>query len=108
VSGPSGGAPGPGRTPDPLDQERGRDGRLPDGVLPIGVPTERSGHNAFVLAGAATVALLGLIFTLAWVVFNQLSPADEEQQQQGPPSQSAPTQGAPTRTAPLSPVPTLD
>jgi hypothetical protein len=80
------------RTPDPLDQERGRDGELPDGVQPLGVPTDRSGHNAFILSAAAAVALLALIFTLSWVVFNQLAPADREREQrQNPPTQSAPT-----------------
>ena len=88
---------------DPLDQERGRDGRLPDGVQPVGVPTERSGHNAFVLSAAATVALLALIFSLAYVVFNQLSSADHERQRQTPPTQSQPT-----RTGPLAPQPTLN
>jgi hypothetical protein len=88
---------------DPLDEQRGRDGRLPDGVQPLGVPTDRSGHNAFVLSAAATVALLALIFTLAYVVFNQLSSADRERQRQTPPTQSAPT-----RTGPLSTEPTLN
>ena len=96
------------RTPDPLDQERELDGRLPDGIRPLGVPTARSGHQAFVLAAAAVVALLALIFTLGWVVFHQLTPATRDQQRITPPSQGAPTQGAPSRTAPLTPVPTLN
>ncbi len=62
--------PGP---QDPLDQEREPDGRLPDGVHPLGVPTARSGHHAFVLTAAVAVALLALIFTLSWVVFHQLT-----------------------------------
>jgi hypothetical protein len=90
--------------PDPYDEERRLDGRLPDGVHALGVPTERSGHNAFVLSAAAVVALLALIFTLSWVIFNQLTAASGDQQQQ--PTQ--PTQGAPTRTGPLTPSPTLD
>ena len=96
------------RTPDPLDEARELDGQLPDGVRPLGVPTARSGHNAFVLSAAVVVALLALIFTLGWVVFHQLTPATRDQQRITPPTQGAPTQGAPSRTAPLSPAPTLD
>jgi hypothetical protein len=87
------------RTPDPLDRERSRGGQLPDGVQPLGVPSDRSGHNAFILAAAASVALLALIFTLSWIVFNQLAPADEQRQRQQSPTQSAPT---------TKPEPTLD
>ncbi len=44
----------------------------PDGVDPLGVPTAESARNAFILVAAVTVALLGLIFTLGWIVFHQL------------------------------------
>jgi hypothetical protein len=90
--------------PDPYDEERRLDGRLPDGVQALGVPTERSGHNAFVLSVAAVAALLALIFTLSWVIFNQLTSGPVDQQQ----APTQPTQGAPTRTGPLAPSPTLD
>jgi hypothetical protein len=90
--------------PDPYDEERRLDGRLPDGVQALGVPTERSGHNAFVLSAAAVVALLALIFTLSWVIFNQLTAVSGDEQQ----APTRPTQGAPTRTGPLTPSPTLD
>lgn len=90
--------------PDPYDEERRLDGRLPDGVEALGVPTERSGHNAFVLSAAAAVAVLALIFTLSWVIFNQLTEATNNQQ----PQPTRPTQSAPTRTGPLTPSPTLD
>lgn len=45
---------------------------LPDGVDPQGVLPERGGRDAFVLGLAITVALLGLIFTLGWIVYHQL------------------------------------
>lgn len=45
---------------------------LPDGVDPNGVLPERGGHDAFILSLAITVALLGLIFTLGWIVYHQL------------------------------------
>ncbi len=54
---------------------------LPDGVDPLGVLRQRSGHNAFVLTGAAVVALLALIFTLSWIVYHQLA---EESDERGP------------------------
>ena len=95
--------------PDPYDEERRLDGRLPDGVEALGVPTERSGHNAFVLSAAVAVAVLALIFTLSWVIFNQLTEATTNQQQPNQPNQpTQPTQGAPTRSAPLTPSPTLN
>lgn len=78
------------RTPDPFDEARDLDGKLPDGVQPLGVPTERSGHNAFILSAAAVVALLALIFTLAWVVFHQLTPANDQQSPIPPPTQGQP------------------
>lgn len=46
---------------------------LPDGIDPVGVPSDRGGHQAFVLLLAVVVALLGLAFTLGWVVFHQLT-----------------------------------
>lgn len=46
---------------------------LPDGLDPIGVPAPDAGHRVFVLLLAAIVALLGLIFTLGWVVFHHLT-----------------------------------
>ncbi len=45
---------------------------LPDGIDPLGVPRPGGGHQAFVLLLAVVVALLGLIFTLGWVVFHHL------------------------------------
>lgn len=44
----------------------------PEGIDPVGVPTERSEREAFVMTLAAVIALLGLCFTLGWIVFNQL------------------------------------
>jgi len=49
----------------------GRDD-LPDGIEPLGVPDEHTGHQTFVLALAIAVALLALIFTLGWVVYHRL------------------------------------
>lgn len=49
----------------------GRDD-VPDGIEPLGVPDERTGHQTFVLALAIAVALLALIFTLGWVVYHRL------------------------------------
>ncbi len=46
---------------------------LPEGVDPRGVLPPRAGRNAFVLALAVTVALLGLIFTLGFIVYSQLT-----------------------------------
>ncbi len=45
---------------------------LPPGVDPRGVPDRRSGHEAFIVTLAVLVALLALIFTLAWIVFHRL------------------------------------
>lgn len=49
-------------------------GDPPDLIDPLGVPGRRSGHDTFVLLLAVTVALLGLIFTLGWIVYHQLVP----------------------------------
>ena len=46
---------------------------LPDGVDPFGVPSERGGRQAFILLLAVVIALLGLTFTLGWVVFHHLT-----------------------------------
>jgi len=46
---------------------------LPDGIDPLGVPTEAGGRQAFVVLLAVVVALLGLTFTLGWVVYHHLS-----------------------------------
>lgn len=46
---------------------------LPDGIDPVGVPTESEGREVFVLLLALSVALLGLVFTLGWVVFHHLT-----------------------------------
>ncbi|MEJ7665428.1 MAG: hypothetical protein WKG07_40845 [Hymenobacter sp.] len=46
---------------------------LPDGIDPTGVPTEGGGRQAFILLLALVVALLGLTFTLGWVVYHHLS-----------------------------------
>ncbi len=48
---------------------------LPDGVDPYGVPREGGGRQAFVLLLAVVIALLGLIFTLGWVVYHHLAPS---------------------------------
>lgn len=45
----------------------------PDGIDPLGVPSGRGGQQAFVLLLAIVVALLGLTFTLGWVVFHHLT-----------------------------------
>ncbi len=44
----------------------------PDGIDPLGVPTSQSEREAFVLALAAVISLLGLCVTLGWIVFNQM------------------------------------
>ena len=46
---------------------------LPDGVDPFGVPRPGAGRRLFILLLAGVVALLGLAFTLGWVVFHHLS-----------------------------------
>ncbi len=48
------------------------DGERPDGIDPRGVPTPQSEREAFVIALAAVVALLGLCFTVGYIVFNQV------------------------------------
>jgi hypothetical protein len=48
------------------------DDHLPPGIDPLGVPSRRTGDDTFVLLLAITVALLGLIFTLGWIVYHQL------------------------------------
>ncbi len=45
---------------------------LPEGVDPAGVPKASAGHDAFVMGVAITVALLGLIVTVGWIVYHQL------------------------------------
>lgn len=47
-------------------------GSLPDGIDPLGLPTPRSQQEALVIALAAVIALLGLCFTVSWIVFNHL------------------------------------
>jgi len=54
---------------DPLT---GNDGTHLDGVDPLGVPTPRSEREALVIALAAVIALLGLCFTVGYIVFNQV------------------------------------
>jgi hypothetical protein len=54
----------------PSDRQLGND--LPEGIDPVGVPSPRTGDDTFVLLLAVTVALLGLIFTLGWIVYHQL------------------------------------
>ncbi|MEJ7744863.1 MAG: hypothetical protein WKF73_21410 [Nocardioidaceae bacterium] len=44
----------------------------PDGIDPLGVPTQQTEREVFVVALAAVVALLGLCFTVGWIVFNHL------------------------------------
>ncbi|MDP9317619.1 MAG: hypothetical protein M3O94_00815 [Actinomycetota bacterium] len=46
---------------------------LPDGIDPLGVPSEEGGRRAFILLLAVVIALLGLTFTLGWVVFHHLT-----------------------------------
>jgi hypothetical protein len=46
---------------------------LPDGIDPFGVPREAGGRQVFILLLAVVIALLGLIFTLGWVVFHHLA-----------------------------------
>jgi hypothetical protein len=45
---------------------------VPPGINPYGVPRKGSGRDAFVMTLAVCVALLGLIFTLGYVVFHNL------------------------------------
>ncbi len=46
---------------------------VPDGVDPFGVPREGAGRELFIVLLAVVVALLGLAFTLGWVVFHHLA-----------------------------------
>ncbi|MEP6666356.1 MAG: hypothetical protein ABJA81_07920 [Nocardioidaceae bacterium] len=78
---------------DRPDEPRTTSGELPEGVDPLGVPGERSGHNAFILTSAAVAAVLALIFTLSWVVYHQLAPES---------GNHGPTHGR--QTAPTSPT----
>jgi hypothetical protein len=48
---------------------------LPDDIDPLGVPTPDGGRQAFVLLVGLVIALLGLIFTLGWVVYYHLTAA---------------------------------
>jgi hypothetical protein len=45
---------------------------LPAGVNPLGVPREGAGRDAFVMTLAVVVALLGLIFTLSYIVYHRI------------------------------------
>lgn len=45
----------------------------PDGVDPFGLPRAGGGHDVFILLLAVSVAVLGLIFTLGWVVYHHLT-----------------------------------
>jgi hypothetical protein len=72
---------------------------MPEDVHRIGVPSARTGYNAFVLSAAAVVALLALIFTLSWVVYHQLQSAgDHRAPRQNQPSQTVETTPQPTPT----------
>jgi hypothetical protein len=46
---------------------------LPDGIDPFGVPREGHARRVFILLLAVVIALLGLTFTLGWVVFHHLT-----------------------------------
>ncbi|MGH3472570.1 MAG: hypothetical protein ACRDPG_11080 [Nocardioidaceae bacterium] len=46
---------------------------LPDGVDPLGVPQPDRTRHTFVVVMAVVVALLALIFTLGWVVYDTLA-----------------------------------
>lgn len=46
---------------------------LPDGVDPFGVPRQHGGRQAFILLLAVVIALLGLTFTLSWVVYHHIA-----------------------------------
>ena len=61
----------PGRPDAHPDAPRRDD--LPPGVNPLGVPREGAGRDAFVMTLALVVALLGLIFTLSYVVYHRLA-----------------------------------
>ena len=69
-----------GRSPNP---ELGR----PGDIDPTGVPGERSDREGLILAAGLLVAVLALVFTLGWVVFNQIV-VDQD-----PPPQQTPTEG---------------
>jgi hypothetical protein len=61
----------------------------PGDIDPRGIPGERSGREGFILAAALLVAVLGLIFTLGWVIFHQIvpntpAPTDDQIPTQGP------------------------
>jgi hypothetical protein len=46
---------------------------VPPGINPYGVPREGAGRDAFVMTLAVCLALIGLIFTLGYVVYHNLS-----------------------------------
>jgi hypothetical protein len=58
--------PRPGRPEPPRRDD------VPAGIDPCGIPREGSGRDAFVMTLAICIALVGLIFTLGYVVFHNL------------------------------------
>ena len=69
---PSYDSPAPDNTaPDHASRTADEPGH-PDGIDGLGVPTSQSEREAFVITLAAVIALLGLCFTLGWIVFNHL------------------------------------
>jgi hypothetical protein len=46
---------------------------LPVGIAPYGVPRDGEGRQLFIVLLSVVVALLGLIFTLGWVVLHHLA-----------------------------------
>lgn len=59
-------------SPDPHQPGQQPRPDVPEGVDPLGVPRDGDGRDAFVMAAAVVVALLGLAFTLGWIVYHQL------------------------------------
>jgi hypothetical protein len=60
------------RKPERARREPPRRDDVPPGIDPYGVPREGAGRDAFVMALAICIALLGLAFTLGYVVFHNL------------------------------------
>jgi hypothetical protein len=56
---------------DPRNQRERTD--PPEGIDPYGVPREGEGRQTFTLLLAVVVALLGMCFTLGWVVLHHLA-----------------------------------
>ena len=46
---------------------------VPEGFDPLGVPRAQAGRDALIMVSALIAALLGLILTVAWIVYYHVS-----------------------------------